>query len=229
VAKTPLENARDLLNRLPPGIQPDILCHSRGGLVTRAMLEHPDLQALRESRFPKVGKTVYVAGANQGSPLATLSNINRLLNIYSAVSSIPILGAPGVVLKVVVGVLKVFAQVATRLPSIEALSADLSKNTFLQALNGPLLTPTGEIVVIHANYDPSGGPLARFLDLNVDAIFNEANDMVVPFTGAEVFDKFQQVGTNFRFGTVTQTQTVVMHLNFFRQPGVRDLLRAELV
>jgi hypothetical protein len=229
IAKTPLENARDLLERLPPGIQPDVVCHSRGGLVTRAMLEHSDLHDLRASKFPKVGKAIYVAGANQGSQLATRANLNRLLNIYSAVASIPILGAAGVALKVVVGFLKVLAQVATRLPSIEALSSDLSKNMFLQELNAPLLTPVGEIVVLHANYDPSAGPLARFLDLNVDTIFNAANDMVVPFAGAELFDKFQQIGTNISFGSPVQTQTVVMHTNFFRQPSVHDLLRAELV
>jgi hypothetical protein len=229
IAKTPLENARDLLERLPAGIEPDIVCHSRGGLVTRAMLEHETLRELRASRFPRVGKAVFVAAANQGSQLARLANLNRLLNIYSAVASIPILGAAGVVLKVVVGVLKVLAQVATRLPSIEALSSDLSRNTFLEELNGPLLTPIGEIVVVHANYDPAGGPLGRFLDLNVDTVFNAANDMVVPFAGARLFDKFQQVGTNINFGSAVQTQSVVMHLNFFRQPGVHDLLRAELV
>lgn len=68
-----------------------------------------------------MGKAIFLAVANQGSQLATRSNINRLLNIYSAVASIPILGAAGVVLKLLVGVLKVLAQIALRLPSIEVL------------------------------------------------------------------------------------------------------------
>ena len=228
VAKTPLENATDLLAALPPNIRPDIVCHSRGALITRAMLEHPALEASRASRFAGVGKAVFVAGANQGSPLASLAHINRFLNIYAAIGSIPILGSVGVALKVVVGVLKVLAHGVTRLPSIEALGPDPQKNAFLAALNGELLTPVGEIVVVHANYDPSAGPLAGLLDLNVDAIFGAANDMVVPYTGAEVFDKWHQVGTNFRFGTATQTQSVVMHTNFFKQPSVQDLLLEEL-
>jgi len=229
VARTPLENAEALLGALPPNIQPDIVCHSRGALVTRAMLEHPSLAVRRQSRFASVGKAIFVAGANQGSALGNFRNLNRLLNIYSAVGSIPILGAAGVVLKVIVGLLRVFAHVGTNLPSIEALSPDLDKNEFLRDLNTELMTPTGEIVVVHANYDPSQGPLAAFLDLNVDVIFGAANDMVVPFAGAEVFDKWQQVATNFRFGTASQTQSVVMHTNFFFQPGVQDLLRQELV
>ncbi len=229
VAKTPLQNAADLLAKLPAGIQPDIVCHSRGALVTRAMLEHPDLENQRKARFSSVGKAVFIAGANQGSQLATLSNINRLLNIYAAAASLPILGAAGVVLKVVVGVVKVIAQVGSDLPSFAALSVDETKNPFLKALNGELMTPTSEIVVAHANYDPAKGVLAKFLDLNVDAIFKTANDMVVPFTTADVFDKWQQVGTNLRFGTATVTQGEVMHTNFFIQPSIHALLAAQLV
>jgi len=229
VAKTPLENATDMLAAMPAGFRPDIVCHSRGALVTRAVLEHPSLEPTRKALFASVGKAVFIAGANQGSQLAMLPNLNCLLNIYAAVGSIPILGAVGVVLKVIVGLLKVLAQVATRLPSIAALSTDESKNPFLKALNGPTLTPTGEIVVAHANYDPSKGLLAKFLDLNVDTVFNAANDMVVPYTGAEIFDKWQHVGTNINYGTATQTQGVVMHTNFFFQPGIHALLASELV
>ncbi len=229
VSKTPLETATDLLAKLPPNIKPDILCHSRGALVTRAMLEHPKLQASRESRVSAVGKAIFVAGGCQGSQLVNFANINRLLNIYSAVGSIPLLGSAGVVLNVIVGFLRVLAHGVTGLPSFEALSSDLTKNTFIQELNKEHMTPTDEIVVVHANYDPSKGPLAGLLDLNLDVIFGTANDMVVPFTGAEVFDKWQQVGTNFRFGTAQETQPVVMHTNFFLQPGVQQLLQAELV
>ncbi|MFL6246077.1 MAG: hypothetical protein ACJ74H_08640, partial [Thermoanaerobaculia bacterium] len=192
VGKTPLENAEELLSGLPAGVRPDILCHSRGGLVTRAMLEHPDLIVKRQSRFSGVGKAVFVAGACQGSQLATVNNINRLLNIYSAIASFPFLGGVGVALKVVVGTLKVLAHGVSRLPSIEALSADVANNPFLIALNESHTTPTGEVVVVHANYDPAKGPLARFLDLNVDAVFGQGNDMVVPYLGAEQFDKWQQ-------------------------------------
>jgi hypothetical protein len=229
VSKTPLETATDLLAKLPANIKPDIICHSRGALVTRAMLEHPTLKASRESRFAAVGKAIFVAGGCQGSQLVNFANINRLLNIYSAVGSIPLLGSAGVVLNVIVGFLRVLAHGVTSLPSFEALSSDLTKNKFIQELNKEHMTPTDEIVVVHANYDPSKGPLAGLLDLNLDVVFGTANDMVVPFTGAEVFDKWQQVGTNFRFGTAQETQPVVMHTNFFLQPGVQQLLQAELV
>jgi hypothetical protein len=228
VGKTPFKNAEEMLSALTPGVRPDIVCHSRGGLVTRAMLEHPQLIAKRQTRFATVGKAIFVAGACQGSQLATLNNVNRLLNIYSAVASFSLLGGAGVLLKVIVGVLRVLAHGATRLPSIEALSADLAQNEFLRALNESDLTPTREIVVVHANYDPAKGPLAGFLDLNVDLVFGQGNDMVVPFLGAETFDKWQQVPTNIHYGTPSERQSVVMHTNFFWQPGVHKLLQEEL-
>jgi len=228
VGKTPLENAKEMLAALPPNVRPDLVCHSRGGLVTRAMLEHPQLITLRQSRFTTVGTNVFVAGACQGSQLATLHNVNRLLNLYSAIASFPFLGGAGVVLKIIVGVLKVLAHGVARLDSIQALSADVANNPFLQELNDSPLTPTGKIVVLHANYDPASGPLARFLDFNVDIVFGQANDMVVPFTGAETFDQWQKVGPNFQYGTATVKQSVVMHTNFFHQPSVHSILEQEL-
>ncbi|MEA2337258.1 MAG: hypothetical protein QOE82_1265 [Thermoanaerobaculia bacterium] len=230
VAKSPLENAAEMLAALPPNMQPpDILCHSRGALVTRAMLEHSTLEVSRKSRFAKVGKAIFIAGATQGSQLASETHLNRLLNIYSAIGSLPILGGAGVVLNVIVGLLKVIAHGATRLPSIQALSSDVAKNKFLQELNEDLMTPIGEIVVAHANYDPSEGPLAKLLDLNVDTIFNTANDLVVPFTTAEVFDKLQKVGTNVRFGSATEKQSKVLHTTFFANDDIQKLLQTELV
>src|ERR1043166_1221334 len=83
VAKTPLDNAREMLSALPAGMTPpDILCHSRGALVTRAMLEHSTLEASRKSRFSSVGKAIFIAGATQGSQLASEAHLKRLLNIY---------------------------------------------------------------------------------------------------------------------------------------------------
>jgi len=231
ISKTPLENAHDLLTRLPEGLEADILCHSRGALITRAMLEHPDLKPLTQSKIANVGKLIFVAGANQGSQLAKFENLNRLLNIYSAVASTPLLGGAGVVLRVIVGLLRVLAHGAVQLPSIIALQPDEATNPFLAQLNdGALATPVDRCVVVHANYDPRKGVLKELLDFNVDIIFNTANDMVVPFAGAELFDKLQAVteAHNLRFGSVSETQGDVMHTNYFSQQSVRDIIRQTL-
>ncbi len=227
VSKTPFQNAQDLLNRLPDGMQIDVICHSRGALVTRAMLEDPALAGLAKQKIGSVGNAIFVAGANQGSQLARFENINRLLNIYSAIGSIPILGSAGVVLNVIVGLLRVLAHGAVKLPSVLALNPDPSVNAFLKGLNGPTMTQIGRLVVLHANYDPTQGLLREYLDWNVDQIFGTANDLVVPFTGAEVFDPWLPVAdvNNYRFGTATVAQNVVLHTNFFYQQTVQDILQ----
>jgi hypothetical protein len=67
----PLGNARDLLRllaELDPRAPIDILCHSRGGLVTRALLQHPALKAARQGRTFR--NVIFMGAANEGSPLA---------------------------------------------------------------------------------------------------------------------------------------------------------------
>jgi hypothetical protein len=230
VSKAPLDNARDLLTALPDGIDVDVLCHSRGALVTRAMFEDQSLQALVNQKIHSVGTAIFVAGANQGSQLARYENLNRLLNIYSAIGSIPILGGAGVLLKVIVGVVKALAHGALKIPSIIALNPDPAVNAFLAGLNGPTMTTIGQLVVVHANYDPTQGLLKEYVDWNVDLIFGAANDLVVPFSGAEVFDAWLPVAdvNNYRFGPGGSSQPTILHTNFFYQENVHDIIRTHL-
>jgi hypothetical protein len=229
IGRDPFTNAQQMLEALPAGLEVDILCHSRGALVVRAALEHPKLILDSTRCFSSVGKAIFVAGACQGSQLAEVKNVTRLLNVYSAFGSIPALGAVGVALKVLAGVLKVVAHGAVHLPSIAALSPDPDDNKFLGELNQSPFTPTGEIVVAHANYDPSHGIFMRLLDLNLDFVFRQANDLVVPFTGVETFDRWQTVGSNYAFGSATAKQDAVMHTTFFQHPDIHQMLQTELL
>ena len=178
VAKTPLDNADDMLSAMPSGVQPDIICHSRGALVIRAALEHERLQAKRQTRFASVRTGLFVAGANHGSQLASFRHVNDLLNVYSAIASIPLLGSIGVALGVVVGVLKVLAHGASMLPAVKALSTD-DDNTFVHDLDRPFHTSIGQLIVSRANYDPTNDVLLQALNWNVDRVFGTANDLVV--------------------------------------------------
>jgi hypothetical protein len=224
VAKGPFENADDMLSALPPGIQPDVICHSRGALVMRAALEHVALQAKRQTRFASVGTALFVAGANQGSQLATFQHINDLLNVYSAVASIPVLGSVGVALGIIVGVLKVLAHGASIIPAVKALSTD-SDNRFVQDLDQPFHTKIGQLVIARANYDPRANDLVmEALNLNVDKIFATANDLVVPYDGASRFDEDVRIDADCPFGTEERSQSIVMHTNFFAQPEIHQLI-----
>jgi hypothetical protein len=228
VAKTPLDNADELLSKLPPGITPDLICHSRGGLVMRAALEYPDLQAKRETRFSSAGTVLHVAGANQGSQLATFSHVNDLLNVFSAFASLPELGQAGVDLGVVLGLLKVLAHVAANLPSVKALSTD-DDNQFIEKLDLPPHTRIAQLLVSRANYDPTGNAALAALNLALDKVFASANDFVVPFDGARDFDAGVHLDGDLPFGSDEQPQSVVFHTNFFRQPALQQFIAEHFV
>ena len=223
VAKTPFDNADDMLTKLPPDVQPDFICHSRGGLVMRAALEHPDLHGKRETRFASVGTALFVASANQGSQLATYSHVEELLNVYSAIASLPMLGSFGVDLSVVIGLLKVLAHAAAKLPSVKALSTD-ADNEFVNALDLPLRTRIAQLLVARANYDPTGNPALQILNWNIDKIFGVGNDFVVPFGDAARFDQDVRADFTLSCGSEERPQSVVMHTNFFEQPEVQELI-----
>lgn len=222
ISKTPLENADDMLTRMSPSMNVDFICHSRGALVMRAALEHDDLREKRRTRFREsgVGSAMFVAGANQGSQLANYEHVNTLLNVYSAISRV----FGSVALEVVFAVLRVLAHGASTLPSIHALSNDAS-NTFVRELNAqPRMSVRGKLVVAHANYDPSSGLLQELADLNIDTIFAAANDAVVPFAGAAIFDPAVIADESRAFGSAIVAQADVMHTNFFGHDAVRTLI-----
>jgi hypothetical protein len=222
VSKTPLENADEMLTKMAPAMNVDFICHSRGALVMRAALEHPSLITKSSTRFldRSVGSAMFVAGANQGSQLASFTHLNTLLNVYSAIGSI----LPGIALKVIVGVLRVLAHGVTTLPSVEALSSDAS-NEFVNALNGaPRMSLKGRLAVAHANFDPKGSILGAIANLNIDTIFGTANDLVVPFAGAATFDPNVIADQEKAFGSLMVPQSEVLHTNFFAQDPVRSFI-----
>ncbi len=87
---TPLENATDLLTLLeaadwpaPPHI--DLVCHSRGGLVVRSLIEH----LLPGARVPvHIARVVFVAATNGGTALAEPDNWARLIDAYTNLAAV---------------------------------------------------------------------------------------------------------------------------------------------
>lgn len=222
ISRTPLENADEMLTRMAPLMDVDFICHSRGALVMRAALEHDDLREKRRTRFREsgVGSAMFVAGANQGSQLASFEHVNTLLNIYSAIGNV----FGSVALDVVFAVLRVLAHGASKLPSVEALSSDPS-NDFVRRLNlQPPMLVRRNLAVAHANFDPRGSALKALLNLNVDTIFGTANDLVVPFAGAAAFDPNVIADRDLAFGSLTQSEPQVFHTNFFEQADVQTMI-----
>jgi len=71
LSKTPEENAKDLIDRLPTHpITFDVITHSRGGLVLRNLVERTNALGREAKRFD-LHHAVLVASPNEGTPLAT--------------------------------------------------------------------------------------------------------------------------------------------------------------
>ena len=82
-------------------------------------------------------------------------------------------------------------------------------------------TRGGKLVIAHANYDPSSGVLKQVANLNIDEIFGTANDLVVPFAGAAIFDPNVFADQEIAYGSATVAKPNVLHTNFFGQPEIR--------
>lgn len=225
VSKGALANAKEMLSALPSAMHVDVISHSRGAVVTRAALEHPDLQPLRNTRLASVRKVFFVAGAHRGSALARRHNIDKLLNVLSLSG----LAGGGVVLNVVFGVLKVLAHAVTDLPGIFDMDPELSP--VLPAINAAGMTHADKYLALRANFDYATKLGQRILDLGADTVFGVSNDLVVPFAGAIGWD--DQLDTTeaahvYGFGSDADPQNTVFHNNFFQQPQVCQLLMEEL-
>ena len=222
VARSTLENAADLLAALPSNCHIDIVCHSRGAGVSRCLLEHPDLAGKLSRRKIRVGKVIFVAGACQGSPLASPGRVSALVNVFSALSS---LSGSYLPLKLFTGLIKAVQYGVKNFPGIASMAPN---SPIFTELNKPVNQRDCEYIYIRSNYEPRG-KLATMLDqIGIDEFVfrGKRNDAVVPFDGAGQFDAH-----------VTETIKVVagpeyglsgdehvFHTQFFEQPEVRQAL-----
>jgi len=226
VAKSTLENAKELLDLLPDDCDIDIVCHSRGAGVVRCLLEHGEVEPKLVQRKIKVGKVIFVAGACQGSPLAKPEKIGQLVNVFSALSSV---GNTFFPLKLATGLFKAVQYGVKHFPGIASMSPD---SPIFKELNKPLNMPNCEYIYARANYEPQGSLAKMFDEIGLDTfIFNkQKNDGVVPFDGAGTFDDnvkknvSEQKSVNYD----ENNRPHVFHTAFFEQKEVRKLLIDEL-
>jgi len=85
LSKDPLENAEDLLIALSKfrsdyPLQIDAICHSRGGLVLRSLIEH----LLPSSNVSgRINRAIFVAATNGGTKLAEPDNWKMMIDLYT--------------------------------------------------------------------------------------------------------------------------------------------------
>ena len=248
---SPVINALDvarLFGNCPATI--DVICHSRGGLVTRWWLE-----GLNHGRITP-GKVVAVASPLGGTSLAAppklraalnfITNVGRALEIAGTAASA---GAP--FMTVAVGLIRVITTitgVGSSVPLIDAavamipglagqsrVSNNLELSRILQQGSGTL--PEYNSIIGNFEPPPVGWkfwklfvkPKERAFDLGADMVFDQDNDLVVDTRsmtelfkdGDTVLNRIERV---FDFGT----RNDVHHTNYFRQPETVKFIRESL-
>jgi hypothetical protein len=214
------ENLDNFRSALPKGLElnVDIVCHSRGGLVARAIVG-----AANAKKLPlKVGTLVMVAAPNRGTPLVDATHwinfIDRYTNLIAELPDTP----STITFEGVLCLVKIIGSGAgTGLPGLAAMAA---KGPPLAALGTEQPGET-KLYAFVADFSPSAdSPLAALVAkagaVAVDAFFGEANDLVVPTNGC--YDLNDSAGFPLQDKFVHRLSGgAVNHLNFFNSREIR--------
>lgn len=216
VSVTPDVNAVNLLNALPAEqpLDVDVICHSRGGLVSRALMTPGLAQGIPT---PRVDKLIHVAVPNNGTPLANAGRWRDLLNIFTNALALLPTGPVTVSISVVMEVVKqVGTGVFERLDGLAAMATE--NNPWLTDLNKNA-APKGARAV-RSDYNPVPGfnPI-NALNRLADGFFASTNDLVVPTDGVARAGKFVIPDP-----LVITTPSSVWHCSYFAEPAIRKTI-----
>jgi hypothetical protein len=221
----PMTNVVWFVNRVPEGtkLDLDIVCHSRGGLVSRVFAEKQAEVSLG-SRTLSVGKIVFVASPNAGTVLADTKHMGDFIDSYTNILNLFPFDGVTDVLEGIITVAKQIAVGAVR--GLEGLQCMVPGGEFLTELNsGP--KGAARYFALAANYEPldNAGFGTYVRDRLFDKIFGDQNDLVVPSRGV-----FEANGSGY-FPVETHffdADSGVHHSNFFSNQVATDRMMAAL-
>jgi hypothetical protein len=162
----------------------DIICHSRGGLVSRVLSSSAD-QFGGDGRI-KVSRIAFVAAPNDGTALADTPNIMKMLDRYTNVAQFLPDGPIEVAIELVLTAVKALAHAGLKfLPGLAAQAPDSDFLKWLRSQN-PKAT---QHFALAAEFEPVATEWKALVaetvkDQVMDAVFRQAkNDLVVPTLG----------------------------------------------
>lgn len=230
LSKDIFENASHLAASLPKGMKLDIVCHSRGAGVVRALVELPEIRSRLENKGISIGKVVFVAGACEGSDLATGDALENIFRVFNKMGVL--LGARAFPTTVLLEAIKLIVGGLQELPGTDSMDPD---GKFIKELHESQCTLAEEYNYFRSNYDPAIRHAAAIDSYAIDRkIFsNKGNDVIVPFTGAGISDNYLAGKVRktliMEYGTETESQSDVWHITFFNHPNTRSKLQNLLV
>jgi hypothetical protein len=226
LSEDPAANVRWLVSQMPDDadLTLDIVCHSRGGLVSRVLAEKQGELSLGGRRI-RVGTIVLVGVPNAGTPLADPSHVGTLLDSFTnVINFVPdAWGAP--VLAMIVEVAKLAAIGA--LDGLVGLRSMHPTGDFARWLNAPGAVDGTRYHAVASNVSPAEPGLRHYLRSRaLTAILKGGNDLVVPSEGA-----YAANGSS-RFPVpdpmLLEGDGSVPHTKYFAEARVRDQILAWL-
>lgn len=216
----PKKNVSWFLDQLPgeAALDLDIICHSRGGLVSRVLTERQSEFSLG-SRSLRVGKVIFVATPNAGTILADGDHIGDLIDTFTNIANFfPDVG----VSDIVAGVIAVAKQLAVGafegLPGLQAMVPD---GKFAKMLNSGDRSGDTRYFALASDYSASEPGLGAFVkDRLMDLVFKGGNDLVVPTDG--VFDANGSGFFPIEDRLVFTNSESIPHTDFFARRPARE-------
>lgn len=236
----PLANARDLLKRLSTpaadGCVIDVICHSRGGLVVRSLVE----QLLPAANWSgSIDRIVFVGVPNAGTNFAEADRWDKLVDVYTnlLLASTPVGNAflaRAIATSAITNVgmlVKYLAAYAVDDNGIPGLAAMQPDSKFIDDLNRdrPGQPDAGRPrFVISSNFHatPQQSKL-RAIEGIVDVLLDDANDLVVDATSMAAIDS--PPGGHVRDVLDLGANSVVYHTNYFTNADVGKAMQAWLL
>ena len=227
VSHDPRQNVAWFLEQLPDGLgmDVDIVCHSRGGLVSRILAERQSELALG-NRTLKVGQVVFVGSPNAGTRMADGRFLNTLLDTYTNM----VIKMPGSMtvqaLQVLLVVLKHLATGAQAgLVGLQSMAPDGEFTRWINDGNG---STEARYRAITAHYQATEAGMVRLASrIAADKVFSDPHDLVVPV--ASVYDANGSPHFPIADHVVFKGAEAMSHVAYFGNPAVQERLLQWLV
>ena len=182
IATGPDTNVRWLLDALPGnGWELDVIAHSRGGLVARALAERGSEWGAGPSRV-QVRRVVFLGTPNAGTPLADMDHMQGFVDVFTNMLQLLSIGLP--VAATLAGILEVVKQLAAgAVAGLDGLQSMHPEGEYLRSLPADPLE--SRYFGMASNFEPINPGLLAFKDAVMDGIFGSGaqNDLVVPTAG----------------------------------------------
>jgi pimeloyl-ACP methyl ester carboxylesterase len=222
ITEDPVDNIRWLLKEAGSNsLNLDLLCHSRGGLVSRVLAEgYPDSN-LDLGRV-NVDRLVFTAAPNAGTVLTDTDKLGSYIDLFTNLFTL----ASNPILDGLAGLIELVKDVAANsVDGLTGLQSMRPNGKFLTDLNNQQTGPGNGYLSIAADFEPAGGgsPILWTLDKIADGAFTMAtNDLVVPTDGVYAGNGSSRFPIPVDRRLDLDKSRAIIHTDYFRHGDVQQ-------